>query len=79
MKIEANHQNKLTTVWLTRGEQEDPAVQAQLARLYADCRAKKYTVAVYHSGARDLLEQTSGLLCYNRRRMAQLAGRGMRA
>lgn len=77
MKIEVSHQDKLTTVWLARGEKENPAVQVQLARLYADCKAKKYMVAVFQSGTRDLLEQTSGLLCYNRRRMAQLAGRGM--
>lgn len=79
MKIEISHQDKLATVWLARGEQENPAVQVQLTRLYTDCRAKKYMVAVFHSGSRDLLEQTSGLLCYNRRRMAQLAGREMRA
>lgn len=75
MKIEADHQNKLVAVWLMRGEREDPAVRAQLERLYADCKIKKYMVAVYQSGSRDLLSQTSGLLCYNRCRMAQLAGR----
>lgn len=78
MKIEVNHQDKLTAVWLTQGEREDPAVRAQLERLYADCKARKYMVAVYQSGTRDLLDQTSGLICYNRRRMAQLAGRGAR-
>lgn len=77
MRIEVSHQDKLATVWLARGERENPAVKQQLEQLYADCKAKKYMVAVYQSGPRDLLEQTSGLLCYNRRRMAQLAGRGL--
>lgn len=77
MQIEVSHQTKLTTVWLTRAEQEDPTIKAQLDKLYADCKTKKYTVAVFHSGGRDLRDQTSGLLCYNRRRAAQIAGRGM--
>lgn len=77
MKIEVSHQNKLVTVWLARREREDPAVSVRLEQLYADCKVKKYMVAVYQSGPQDLLEQTSGLLCYNRRRMAQLAGRGL--
>lgn len=77
MKIEVSHQAKLTTVWLTRAEREDPAIKAQLDKLYADCKSKKYTVAVFQSGRRDLCDQTSELLCYNRRRAAQIAGRGM--
>ena len=77
MKIEVSYQEKLTTVWLARGEQEDPAVQRQLQKLYDESKAKKYMVAVFHSGSQDLLRQTSDLLCHNRRRMAQLAGRGM--
>lgn len=77
MKIEVSHQAKLTTVWLTQAEREDPAVKDQLSRLYADCQKEKYTVAVFHSGSKDLYYQTSGLLCYNRRRSAQIAGRGM--
>lgn len=77
MKIEVSHQDKLTTVWLTRAEQENPAIKAQMDKLYADCKTKKYTVAVFHSGSKDLCNQTSGLLCYNRRRAAQIAGRGI--
>lgn len=77
MQIEVSHQAKLTTVWLTRAEQEDPSIKTQLDKLYADCKNKKYTIAVFHSGNRDLRNQTSGLLCHNRRRAAQIAGRGM--
>lgn len=77
MKIEVNHQSKITSVWLTRQEQQDPDIKMQLGRLYADCRARKYTVAVFHSGGRDLCQETSALLCYNRRRSAEIAGRRM--
>ena len=33
---------------------------------------KKYTVAVFMSGSQDLCSLTSGLLCYNRKRLAEL-------
>lgn len=77
MKIEINHQSKLATVWLAQGEHESPAVNAQLDALCRDCKSRKYMVAVYQSGSRDLLDQTRGLLVHNRRRAAQIAGRGM--
>ena len=77
MKINIDHQSKLTTIWLFQGERENPSVNAQLDALYRDCEAKKYMVAVFHSGSKELLDQTSGLLVHNRRRAAQIAGRGM--
>lgn len=77
MTIEVSQKNKLATVWLAQGEREDPVVREQLNGLIAECKDKKYMVAVYQSGSRDLMRQTSDLLCYNRRRMAQLAGRGV--
>lgn len=77
MKIEVNHQSKITSVWLTRQEQQDPDIKMQLGRLYVDCRARKYTVAVFNSGNRDLCQETSALLCYNRRKTVQIAGRGL--
>lgn len=77
MEIEMYHKAKIAAVWLTRQEQNDPAFQTQLESLYADCKAKKYTVALFRSGNSDLCQQTSSLLCYNRRRSAQTAGRGM--
>ena len=77
MQINIDHQAKLATIWLAQGERENPAVNAQLDALYRDCKSKKYMVAVFQSGPRDLLDQTSGLLTHNRRRAAQIAGRGM--
>lgn len=77
MTINISHEDRLATVWLAQGERENPAVKAQLDTLCADCKSKKYMVAVYHSGPRQLAEQTSGLLLYNRHRAAQIAGRGM--
>jgi len=75
MKIEVNHQSNLTTVWLTQAEQSDPAIQSQLEKLYANCKAKKHMVAVFHSGSKDLCQETSALLRHNRRKIAERAGR----
>lgn len=77
MKINISHEDRLATVWLAQEEREDPAVKARLDALCADCKLRKYMVAVYHSGPRQLAEQTSGLLLYNRHRGAQIAGRGL--
>ena len=77
MEIVMHHNTKIAAVWLTQAEKEDPTIRARLDKLYDDCKAKKYTVAVFNSGPRELTQQTSSLLCYNRRRAAQLAGRGL--
>lgn len=77
MKIELQHQSKIAAIWLTRAEKEDPAVRTQLQDLCAELKGKKYTVAFFLSGDRDLCQETSSLLLYNRRRIAQLEGRGM--
>lgn len=72
-----DHTARIATVWLSQAEQENPSVKVQLDALCADCKGKKYTVAIFHSGARPIQEQTSGLLTYNRRKLAQAAGRGL--
>ena len=73
MQIEVSHQAKLTTVWLTRAEQEDTAIREQLNELYADYKAKKYMVAQFHSGTEDLYCNTRDLLLFNRKRIEELA------
>lgn len=77
MQIEVLRASKTVAIWLTSAEAEDPRVQTQLASIYADCAAKKYTPAVFRSGSRSLPEQTSGLLIHNRRQTAQREARGM--
>ena len=76
MKIEMDHAARIATVWLTQAEQENPSVKVQLDALCADCKGKKYTVAIFHSGPRPIQDQTAGLLTYNRRKLARIAGRG---
>ena len=64
---------KLVTVWLTRAEQEDLALQERLKEVYAEYKAKKYMVAQFHSGTEDLYEGTRDLLIFNRKRIEEIA------
>lgn len=60
-------------VWLTRQERDDEALRQRLAPMYRDYKKSGYLIAVFQSGEQDLYQQTSDLLRYNRKRMAELA------
>lgn len=77
MQIEVLQASKMVAVWLTSEERKDPAIQARLESIYADCAAKKFTPAIFCSGNRSLQEQTSALLLHNRRQVAQREARRM--
>ena len=72
MEISFVEEKKLVEVWLTHAESQDNAVQESLKPLYAEYGKKKYTTAVFLSGTRNLSDASSDLLCYNRRRIAEL-------
>ncbi len=72
MEVNVREDRKLVDVWLTNVEKNDPQIQAQLRGLYAQYKKKKYLVAVYQSGNKDLYESTLALLAYNKRRVAEL-------
>ena len=72
MEICINDERKTVEVWLSNEEKNNPAVRQRLKPLYAEYAEKKYTVAVFMSGSQDLYSLTSGLLCYNRKRIAEL-------
>lgn len=71
MEIKVRDEQKNVEIWLTRADRKDPAVQAELERLYRFYWGKHYLMAVFQSGEEDLTEQTSSLLCYNCRRQAE--------
>ena len=71
MKINVRDDIKVVEVWLTQEEKQDAVLRDQLKPLYQEYKAKKYRVAVFESGSRDLWEETSALLCYTRKRIAQ--------
>lgn len=72
MELNINNDKKLVEVWLTNTDQADEQMQAQLSELYKDYKQRGYFVAVFRSGKHDLFEQTSSLLIYNRKRIAEL-------
>lgn len=72
MEISINDERRTIEVWLSNEEKNDFSVQQRLKPLYAEYAEKKYTVAVFMSGNQDLYSLTSGLLCYNRKRIAEL-------
>ena len=72
MEISINDERRTVEVWLSNEEKNNPAVQQRLKPLYAEYAEKKYTVAVFMSGSQDLYSLTSDLLCYNRKRIAEL-------
>ena len=72
MEINVRDDRKIVEVWLTNEEQQDQAIRESLKPLYQQYKAKKYTVAVFLSGSRDLAEETVALLRHNKRRSAEL-------
>lgn len=61
MRIEADKQQRLVTIWLSKDE-----AGTQLNAIVDQYRGMHYRVAVFHSGKQDLLECTTGLLLNNR-------------
>ena len=72
MEINVRDDKNLVEVWMTSEEKQDQLLQERLKSLYRECRGKKYLVAVFRSGAEELERQTSDLLCYNKKRAAEL-------
>ena len=72
MEISINDERRTVEVWLSNEEKSNSAVRQRLKALYTEYAEKKYTVAVFMSGSQDLYSLTSDLLCYNRKRIAEL-------
>ena len=63
---------QLVEIWLTNAEKKDLALREGLKDIYDMYKKKKYLVAVFASGEKDLYQGTLDLLSYNRRRCAEL-------
>ena len=63
MTIEIREDKKRAEIWLTRKEASED--HAELSRIISDYKRKKYFVAVFFSGDRDLCEMTKTLLKNN--------------
>lgn len=72
MEMSINKESKTVEVWLNAREARDSVLKERLSLLYQVFSLQKYMVAVFQSGCRDVVQSTSDLLCYNRKRVAQL-------
>ncbi len=75
LEINVRDDNKIVEVWLTNKEKRDQALQEKLKLLYRDYKAQNYLVAVFLSGTENLEQRTSDLLCYNKKRIAEMEAR----
>lgn len=71
LQIDVFDNQKIVAVWLTKAERDDERVREKLRELRAEYKAKKYTVAEYHSGDSDLHTSIYELLRYNKLRVAE--------
>ncbi len=72
MEINVHDDKKLVDIWLTKEERDNQKIREQMKPLCRGFSEKDYTVAVFLSGDRELVEETSALLRCNRRRIAEL-------
>lgn len=72
MEIYVKDDEKLVDIWLTNVEKNDPVIRERLNDIYRTYKEKKYLVAVFESGGRDLYKSTLNLLAYNKRRFAEM-------
>jgi len=62
LEMHVRDEQQLVEIWLTNAEKKD---------IYDMYKKKKYLVAVYESGEKDLYENVRDLLVYNKRRTAE--------
>ena len=72
MELNVRNESKIVEIWLTKAEKQDAQLQKELKLVYESFRGVGYTVATFLSGDQDLADTTSDLVCYNRKRIAQL-------
>ena len=71
MQIQVHEGKRIVCVWLTKDESSDAETPAQIKKVIAQFRPKKYLVVIFRSGTQELKESTHELLRYNRRLTAE--------
>lgn len=69
MEIIVNENRKIVEIWLRQDEKD---LREQLKPQFAAWKKQGFMSAVFLSGDKDLTCRTSDLLCYNRKRMAEM-------
>mgnify|MGYP007056172873 CR=1 FL=1 len=72
MEFEVRDKEKRVYIWLTHAESQDAALKESLKPIYQKYKAKKYLVAVFESGTRNLQTTLRELLLYNEFRLREI-------
>ena len=72
LEINVKDEKRMVEIWLSNAEKRDPVLRESLKDIYDKFKKKKYLVAVFESGEKDLYQGTLDLLAYNKRRCADL-------
>ena len=72
MELNVRNDSKIVEIWLTKAERQDEKLRRDLKVLYQGFKESGYLVTAFLSGDQDLADTTSDLICYNRKRIAQL-------
>lgn len=75
MELHLNRSAGIAEIWLTKEEWNAPCIKEGLKPLYKKLHADKLMPTVFLSGDKDLYDQTSALLCFNRKRIAEIETR----
>ena len=62
---------QIVEIWLSNAEKNDKQIRDSLQVVFDKYKKKKYMVAVFESGEKDLYQGTLDLLTYNRKLSAQ--------
>ena len=72
MELNVRNESKIVEIWLTKAEKQDAKLQRDLKVLYQGFKESGYLVVAFLSGEQDFTDTASDLVCYNRKRIAQL-------
>lgn len=56
---------KIVEVWLTNEDQQQPATDIEVRKICSEWGSRKYRVAVFRSGNKDLFSSAEGLILNN--------------
>ena len=66
MEMNIRDNERIVEIWLTNSEKTNEKLKKSLQPIFDEYKQKKYKVAVFQSGSRDLADSTAGLLLHNR-------------
>ena len=71
MEMKVKDDVQIVEIWLSNAEKNDKLLRDSLQVVFDKYKKKKYMVAVFESGEKDLYQGTLELLAYNRKLSAQ--------